>query len=229
MNPGSKHHGASPAQRARRLAWAVLMCLVALATLPAAPFAQAQELVRYQTAPGKSLVKIRGATNLHDWTAQGKQVLGSISVSSKNYQHLLDGRYLAGGKQPPVDLNFSIPVRSLHSNIPGLSQFMWESLNYHEHPNIIYRLSRVHYLSDEGPSSYLCRAKGKLTVNGVSKPYNFQVTFVNHRENEVEFIARGPLKLSDFGLKPPILLDGLVKSGDTIQLEVRWVLIKKPR
>lgn len=229
MKLGSNHHGASPAQRVRRLAWGALLCFLILGILAGALPVRAQELVRYQTAPGKSLVNIRGATNLHDWTAHGNQVLGSISVSSKNYQHLLDGRYLAGGKQPPVVLNFRVPVRSLHSNIPGLSQFMWESLNYHEHPNIIYRLSRVHYLSDEGPSSYLCRAKGKLTVNGVSKPYNFQVTFVNHRENEVEFIAKGPLKLSDFGLKPPILLDGMIKSGDTIQLEVRWVLTKKPR
>ncbi len=213
-----------PARKTRLPFWALVASLLALSVWAGAPPAPAGDMVRYDTAPVGSLVKIKGTTNVHDWTAQGEKIVGSISVPLKNQQHLLDGNFPAEGEQPPVDLSFLIPVRSLHSKIPGLEQFMWESLNYREHPNITYRLARVRYLKALGPDSYLCSAQGDLSVNGVSKPYDFQVTFTNRQRVVVEFMATGPLRLSDFGLKPPVLLKGMVKSGDTIHLQVRWVL-----
>jgi len=189
-------------------------CSLALALLLAGS-AQAQNAVHYDAQPGGSKVKIEGTSSIHDWTVESAAVGGFME---------LDSAFNADLKTlttpPKVEVN--IPVRQLKSGTKAMDNVMWEHMNLTAYPTIKYRL--LSFTAKAGAPSQF-DAQGQLSISGVTRTNNMAVTLERIDANKIKVKGSTPVKMSDYGIKPPGLILG-IKTGDEVKLSFEWTTAK---
>lgn len=195
---------------------------LALAVFLAAGSLRAADTVKYLAQPG-SEVKFDGTSNIHDWTVKGQIISGSIEVSPE-----FDKDLKTVSPAPKVDV--TIPVRSLKSGNKKMDEVMQEHMNMKANPSIKYQLTGMTLKSEpktpNGPAEFV--STGDLTVNGTKKSIEMPVTFERVDAGKLKIKGTIPLKMTDFGIKPPApaLAMGMIKTGDEIKVAIEWVLAK---
>jgi polyisoprenoid-binding protein YceI len=194
--------------------------LLPLALLLAVLPVRAADTVKYVAQPG-SEVKFDGTSNIHDWTVKGAIISGSMEVSSD-----FDKDLKTLTTVPKVDVN--IPVRSLKSGNKRMDEVMQEHMNIKEHKDIKYQLTRMTLKSEpktpNGPAEYT--STGDLTVAGTKKSIEMPITIERVEPGKLKIKGTVPLKMTDFGIKPPAptLAMGLIKTGDEVKVAIEWVV-----
>jgi len=61
--------------------------------------------------------------------------------------------------------------------------------------------------------------KGPLTIDGQSKEIDVSFKFIKKNEKYI-VSASIPLIMTDYGIKPPTAVFGMIKTGDEIKLEI---------
>ena len=132
------------------------------------------------------------------------------------------GAVVRSGRVRSFDL--AIPVRGMKSGKAGLDKNLYESLGAAKHPDILFRLAR--YQVEESTASgtgLTVKAFGTLTVAGVERDVEI--------DGEVEPGAGGmiihgrkELLMTDFGVKPPTMMLGVVKTDNRIVIRFDLVL-----
>jgi len=173
---------------------------------------------RFTSASG-SQVLVTGTSTLHDWTVKGAAAEGEAVVS---------------GRGPNVDaasvridsIHLSIPVKTLKSTEgSGMDDTMYGALDLKHHPNIEYRLTKA---TPNGPAgaggAQHFDAVGDLTIAGATRSITLDVVVQPRGKNGLTVSSSTPLKMTDFKIKPPTAMLGMVKSGDGVNVKVTWQL-----
>lgn len=193
---------------------------LAFALLLSAAASRGADTVKYVGQPG-SAVTIDGTSNIHDWTVKGRIIAGSMEVGSAFEKDLKTLTPL-----PKVDV--TIPVRSLKSDNQKMDEVMQEHMKMKEHSSIKYELTGMTLKSEpktpNGPAEYT--STGNLTVSGTKKSIEMPVTIERLDGGKLKVKGVIPLKMTDFGIKPPqpALAMGLIKTGDEVKVAIEWVL-----
>jgi polyisoprenoid-binding protein YceI len=103
-----------------------------------------------------------------------------------------------------------IPVSRLESGNGVLDDNLRRALRAEKNPLITLEIASVH--TDGGARAV---ASGELTLAGVRRPFSFDVTVV-HESAGVRLTGRVPLKMSDFGVQPPVVMGGLIRAADQV-------------
>lgn len=93
-----------------------------------------------------------------------------------------------------------------------------ESLNEPTYPLIVYRLE--HY---ELNGNDAAKATGTLTIYGQTKPVTFDVRFAPAGQG-VHVTGETRIDLTQFGIAPPVIFEGLLKVGKDIVVKFDAVL-----
>ncbi len=189
--------------------------------------ARAGQTLRYLSDPGQSLVGISGTSTLHDWSAQGKVIHGSV-------EFLQDLHAKANAKDQDfplvtaehITLDFRIPVKSLKSDTDGMDDEIYKTLDSAEHPNIAFSFLSAAFVSRPTNNQYVFKVKGTLRINGVSRPQNLAVKVTHLSGGELLVNTKTAVKMTDFKITPPSLMCGLLKSGDTVKIKLAWCLVR---
>ncbi|MBI2926753.1 MAG: YceI family protein [Verrucomicrobia bacterium] len=213
----------------RNLAGALLLLL--------ATQLSAQDKVRYDASPG-SKVKIEGTSTIHDWTMEGSIIGGTFEIE-KEFQSDLSLKSVPclNGKGCPA-VKASITVRTLKSGKETMDGIMQDAMKAKEHPRIEYKLTAMKPKGDVPASGTPVKfdAKGDLSIAGVTKPIDLEVTMERLEGNKIRFKGATPdiksptaMKMTDYGIKPPApsLALGLIKTGDEIKVSFEWMLALK--
>ncbi len=206
------------------------LCLLLLASvLPAA------EMTRLDARSG-SKMRLEGTSDIHDWQAESSLILGSIEVGS-NFpidpgQNVPPGKVEARGEA-------TITVRSLFSVTKEGKRYddkmdakMWEMLKGQTNPKITFKLNQLvlKEVPKDKSSPYLFDSKGDLTVAGATKPVSMAVKIMPQGEKNgdkrVKISGTVPLKMSDFGISPAVIL--FAKTADELTVKFDWVVGHKP-
>jgi polyisoprenoid-binding protein YceI len=67
-------------------------------------------------------------------------------------------------------------------------------------------------------------AKGSLTIHGVSKPVALPGT-LSAKDGGLAVKGRYDLKMSDYGVKPPVMMMGTVRVADSVGIDYDFVLL----
>ena len=186
--------------------------------------ALAQQPVHFSSAEG-SEVRVDGDSSLHKWTVKGRQIDGTIDFQVEvpkdaTAQQIVD----AIVADPKVAARASVPVATLKStkNDRTMDNKMYGALNAKKHPTLSYELTDVTAVRRESPTRFAIDTKGKLTVAGttvvLSTPMNVDMT----SDREMVVTARFGTLMTDFGVKPPEALGGMVKSHNKVGVTVQW-------
>lgn len=201
--------------RARQLA-TVLCTAVALA---AAQTAIARDAVaQIELAPASRLT-LRGKSTLHDYASRATRIQLAIELSDD----LLDGplplaRLAKAGAVKSLVL--TIPVEGMKSEKDGLDKNMYKALKALANPNIVFRLASA---AVPGSPAGTFRVSGDLQVAGQTQTIEMDVRASETPEGIV-LEGTKALVMSDYGIKPPSMFLGTLKTDPRVVIEWRLVL-----
>ncbi len=201
--------------------WAAATLLAVLAS----GVARADEPLEYVSVPLKSRVEISGSSTLHDWKASGDTIKGLLVFWEYHRAAVLAADQdfpLEDGQ--PVSLDFWIPVATIQSDSDGLNEQIWKQLNSRENPIIKFGYKSAKFISHTPPDKFVFDVQGTLTVNGVNRPSQLQVTVIHPVKQEFTIATETRLKMSDFEITPPTFMGGLLKADDEVRVKVKWVV-----
>jgi polyisoprenoid-binding protein YceI len=156
-------------------------------------------------------LSIDGTSTVHDYSLSTTTLtVNSTTVSIEGAAALLQ----AGALQT---FELQIPVKSFTSEKDGLKERMLKALQAEKHPVITFRMTS--YVVEPSPSGgTIVKPTGTLTVAGVERPIDL---VLDVREHAGGLKVRGSrdLTMTEFGIKPPTMMMGMLKTNDKITIK----------
>ena len=191
----------------KRIPIAVIALFLLLAGVAAAD--------RFTPAKG-SLVRIEGTSTLHDWKMEGATIDGSIAAPP------LQQWNSEQWKNDASKVAVAIPVTSIKSEHAKMDKLMAEALKASAHPTIRYELTSA-VLTESSPALQL-DTRGKLTIAGVTRDVTMQVNGTREPGGTYVLTGQLPIRMSDYGIKPPTAMMGTIKTGNDVKVTFRWAV-----
>ena len=159
---------------------------------------------------------LTGSSTMHDYSSKATKLTATF--------HHEQGTALAKGEAIATlirnrgvrAIEVSVPVTGLRSGKDGLDKNMFKALQAPKHPVIRFVMSGYEVTEGTKPGELAIRAKGKLSVAGVEKEMAIAATAALEGD-VVRMRGRVPLKMTQFGIKPPTMMMGAVRTSDA-----RW-------
>jgi polyisoprenoid-binding protein YceI len=158
-----------------------------------------------------SLVRIEGTSTLHDWKMEGATIDGSIAAPS-----------LEQWQNDASKVAVAIPVTSIKSEHAKMDKLMAEALKASANPTIRYELTSA-VLTESGPALQL-DTRGKLTIAGVTRDVAMQVNGTREPGGAYVLTGQLPIRMSDYGIKPPTAMMGTIRTGNDVKVTFRWAV-----
>jgi polyisoprenoid-binding protein YceI len=131
-------------------------------------------------------------------------------------------------RRPLKTFEVVIPVKSLACGNKGLEDNMRKTLKADLYPDIRYELSTYQIpsssLTDNG---FTLQTVGKVTVAGKQNTIEMPIQAERLSDGNAKATATQSLLMTDFGIKPPVMMLGALKTGNKIV--VSFTLVASPR
>jgi len=122
-------------------------------------------------------------------------------------------------RQKPSKLTVRIPIAALKSEHKGLDKNLQAALKAKDNPDIVFTLEKF----EAAPGSDEVTAIGNLTVAGATKEETIRAK-VAWKDGRAVVDGQEPLLMTDFGVKPPTMMMGTIKTSDRIVVKFHLVL-----
>jgi polyisoprenoid-binding protein YceI len=167
--------------------------------------------------PGSRLW-IQGTSTIHDWESKATRLEFSIEPAVEDeLESLVRGGGVTAG-------TLRVPVAEMKSHKDGLDKNMRKALSADRHPMIEFHLVKYTVTAHAGADSFLVKADGKLKIAGVEKPVEIE-TGARREGAGLRLRGREPVLMSDYGIKPPVMMLGTVKTGNEVMVYFDLLLL----
>ena len=181
--------------------------------------AQPRDTVRVDSGRG-SRVWIEGSSNVTDWRCQATTFDANVSLVPGVAS--ADAAIATGLRS----IDVRVPVRDLKCGNRKMEHDLYAALHATDPAVASYILARFEVITHAARADSI-ETRGALTVAGVERFVTVPVT--TERDVDGTLRARGSVSLlmTDFGVKPPVGLFGLIRSKN--EVTVRFDLALPPR
>ncbi len=151
-------------------------------------------------------VTVSGTSTLHDWEMKSNKGQFDANIS------------VAKDKVVFTGLSFNFPAESLKSGHGAMDKNTYKALNTTKNPNISFVLTSGN-VSSLGGNTYLLKGMGRLTIAGTTLVTDLETT-LKYNPADKSFTCSGTkkFKMSEYGVKPPTVMMGAIKTGDAIAI-----------
>ena len=158
----------------------------------------------------QSRLWIDGTSTIRSFTCKAGEVNALVEVNGANaIPSLLTGE--KGVKAVQV----TVPAEKMDCSNGKMNDHMRNALKVTENPTITFNLTNYDVTkSADGISGTI---NGTLDLGGVKKPISLQATGANEG-GMLHVNGVYELKMTDYGLKPPTLMFGRIKVGETVKV-----------
>lgn len=170
----------------------------------------------YGMADGYSVI-IRGGSNIRDWAESAEEVSGIASINWIDDLHfdISEVRILISAN--------AIKSMGVEGNI--MNKKTYETLKTDQYPSITFMVtSPVKSVVADGKKRFV-EASGGLTIAGITKVTSLHSIISADRQGRVNIEGNLFLKMSDFGIEPPVTLFGLLSLKDSVTVDYKMSLI----
>jgi len=184
---------------------------VALITLAVAA-AGAQETARVAVSP-ESKLWIEGTSNLHGWSCKATTLDAAVEIAPAAAAQV--------AVAPPKALkkvHVKVPVKSIKCGHGGMDDNVYKALKADESPEISYILATFEAVPGEAKDSFMLHTVGSLTIAGKENKVSMDVAATRLPDGTVKATGMVPIKMTDFGIKPPTAIFGRLKTGDDVKV-----------
>ena len=190
-----------------------------LVLLMVATVAVATERARF-TPASNSTIKITGSSTLHPWTMESGTINGGIEVAPEIASQ---PENVAAWKSDRPLVTVTIPVSSIKSDHDRMTNIMRDAMKAAKYPDITYELTEATG-AEGGAEKFTIRTKGKLTISGVTRDIEMDVAAAREGDGRFTLAGQVPIRMTDFGIKPPVTMLGALKTGDEVRVAFRWTV-----
>ena len=183
---------------------------VALLTLIAG-VARAQD-TRVPVNP-ESKLWIDGTPNLHEWSCKATQLDATVELDAS-----AAARVSAAPPKALKAVEVKVPVRSLKCNHGGMDGNVYKALKADDAPEISYIMASFEASPGDGADSFVVHAVGTLTIAGKENKIDMDVKATRLPDGTVKATGVVPVKMTDYGIKPPTAIFGRLKTGDEVKV-----------
>ena len=159
-------------------------------------------------------IAIEGTSSLHDWTIKSDKGKCDLALVMTN------------DKPTGISaLNFSIPVETLKSGKGAMDKNTYNALKSGDFKNITYTLSSG-TVTPIDAVTYQIKTIGKLTIAGSARLIDlYAVAKYNAADRSFTISGSEKLKMTDYGVKPPEVMFGTIKTGNDITVSFNSKMI----
>jgi polyisoprenoid-binding protein YceI len=183
------------------------------------------QAVRYNAQPGGSKATVAGDSSIKTWTMESGVIGGFMEVDANFPESALTDPAAA----KPVTSVY-VPVRSLKSGKTTMDERMQETMSMTNYQRIEYKVIELKPKSKAGATGPLAfDAVGILTIVGKPITNTMPVT-IEKKDGKLNIVGSAPIKLSQFGIKPPIIALPLLPDitvYDDLKVDFVWTLAPK--
>jgi polyisoprenoid-binding protein YceI len=158
-----------------------------------------------------SFVRIEGTSTLHDWKMEGTTIDGSIAAPTPEQW-----------KSDASDVAVVIPVTSIKSEHTKMDKLMAEALKAGANPTIRYELTNAVMI--QSSPTLLFDTRGTLTIAGVTRDVAMQISGTRDSGGLYFLTGQLPIRMSDYGIKPPTAMMGTIRTGNDVKVTFRWAV-----
>ncbi len=190
----------------RRLQAGLWLPIALLAAVTAAPARTAAQLPTMIIRPESRLI-LAGTSNVNRWACQ-----------SGKFERLSEGTRepMTRVSLPLREVAIAVPVQSLACGRDRMNADLREALRADTHPDITFSLTSYRIDSSAGPhAEYAAVATGELTVAGQKRQVDIPVR-ASKTAGGLHGSGTLTLRMTDFGVKPPVALLGLIRARNDI-------------
>jgi polyisoprenoid-binding protein YceI len=186
--------------------------LFAVAALVMATTAAAQETARVPVAP-ESKLWIDGTSNLHGWTCKAEKLEAAVELDKAAAAQMTVASPAALRR-----VEVKVPVKSLKCGHGAMDGNLYKALNADATPDISYIMATFEVVPGEVKDTFTLKTVGTLTVAGKKNTIEMDVTANRLTDGTVKATGMVPIKMTDFGIKPPTAIFGRLKTGDDVKV-----------
>jgi polyisoprenoid-binding protein YceI len=173
---------------------------------------KAQETARVAVAPDSKLW-IDGTSNLHSWSCKADKIEASVDLDKTAAAEL--------NAAPPKALKrveVKVPVKALKCGHDAMDNNLYKALNADATPDVTYILATFEAAPGTTADTFTLKTVGSLSIAG--KENQLAMDVVATRMPDGTVIAKGtvPIKMTDYGIKPPTAIFGRLKTGDEVKV-----------
>jgi len=187
-----------------RIATVALLALVATV-------ARAQD-TKVSVSP-ESKLWIDGTSNLHGWSCKATALDASIDLDAALATQIATA--------PPKALKrvqVKVPVKSLKCGHDAMDNNLYKALKADETGDINYILATFEAVPGEVKDTFTLHTVGTLSVAGSERKIEMDVVATRLPDGSVTAKGLVPIKMTDFGIKPPTAIFGRLKTGDEVKV-----------
>jgi polyisoprenoid-binding protein YceI len=162
-------------------------------------------------------VSIKGTSTLHDWEMK------SVNKGTCEVVFTLD----AADKITAInEIQFTIAAESIKSGHSVMDKNAYKAMNTDKYKNISFVLSSA-AITPSVTNVYQVKVTGNLTISGVTKKTELAGT-AKYNPTDKSFVLFGSktFKMSEYGVKPPTVMMGTIKTGDQITVSFATKVIR---
>ncbi|WP_337169359.1 YceI family protein [Gemmatimonas aurantiaca] len=194
----------------RSLNPSILVMTAAVALMAATPSGSGQLTLREG-----SRLWFDGTSTVRSWSCTADRIDATInSPETAVTDAVLDGRKVDG----KVEVDF--PVAKLECKNGTMNEHMRKALKATDNPTIRFALDGYDLTKTSAVGGTL---HGTLQLAGQSKPIIIPVQFAP-AEGGLRVTGKVPLKMTEWGVKPPTLMLGTLKVGETVTVNFDLLL-----
>ena len=176
-----------------------LPIILLIISLISANSIQAQSL---KLNPKTFTMTINGTTNVHNFESKVTQASGELVINDKKVQ----------------SFSVEIPVKGIKSNEKLMDTKTYEAFDADKNPKISFKSTEVISLKVDG-NEISVSVTGTMTIAGASRKVTLVSTGKIVKPGVYEFKGSIPVKMTDYKMKPPTAMLGVMKVGDDIKLK----------
>ncbi len=155
-----------------------------------------------------------GTSTVRNWDCKAPSIEAAIDAEAGAAAAVL------GGRKAVRTVELTFPVSGLDCENRTMNNHMRNALNAEEHQYIRFTLSGYTLAKAAATTGTL---DGTLMINGQAKPITVPVQFAD-AAGALRVTGRYPLAMSQWGVRPPRLMMGTMKVGDTITVNFDLLL-----
>jgi YceI-like domain len=161
---------------------------------------------------------VSGTSTLHEWEMKSDKGEFEGIFSMKNNKLI-----------SVQALSFRVPAQSLKSGHVIMDDNTYKALKIKTYADINFVLSSAN-VACIAEDSYQLNCVGRLTIAGITHETDLLVLCKwNPVENNFYCTGIKKIKMTDYNIKPPIIMFGMIKTGDEISISYHLTIQKREK
>jgi len=187
------------------------------------------ELKFVPSETGPSQIRVDGTSNVRDWDVATRDVRGHLILAAENVwtETGMDAARLPRSPEQGLSFVVEIPAASVLSDNRRFNNNLHGYMDVENHETIRFEFVSLELAKDgaETPAAgeLPTQVTGNLTLAGATESITFPVTWTR-REQKLLLSGEAAFKMSLFGITPPRMMMGSMRTGDEVKVRFTWVL-----